>query len=137
MKLSCSYNGGYCFRSEVFSMDNYQEPGISDNHCEQVPVLQEAQQSQSMMTYEAVPPHVSPSLHEEINVQEHQSPQMPVHDAMSNLNLENQMPSTSGGIVDSPSGRVTRARTRGCFKLYNNNLLLNINVDMIFIIFAV
>lgn len=103
-------------RSEVFRMDNYQEPGISDNHCE--PVLQQAQQSQSMMTYETAPPHVSPSIHEEINMQEHQSPQMPVHDAMSNLNLENQIPSTSGGIVDSPSGgRVTRARTRGMLKV--------------------
>lgn len=95
-------------------MDNYQDPGISDNHSEQEPVLQQAQQSQSMITYETAPPHVSPSMHDEINIQDHESPQMPVHDAMSNLNLENQIPSTSGGIVDSPSsGRVTRARTRG------------------------
>jgi len=89
-------------------MDHYQEPRISDNHYEQMPV-QPSQQSQSM-TYETAP-HASPSIHDDINMQEHQ---IPVQDAMSNLNLENQIPSTSGGIVDSPSnGRVTRARTRG------------------------
>lgn len=91
-------------------MDHYQEPGISGNHYEQMPDIQQPQQSQTM-SYETAP---SPSIHEDMNIQEHQSPQMPVHDAMSNLNLENQIPSTSGGIVDSPSGgRVTRARTRG------------------------
>lgn len=111
-------------------MDHYQEPGVSDNNYEQMPVIQPLQQSQTVMTYETPPPHVSPSIHEEINTQEHQSPQMPVHDAMSNLHLDNQIPSTSGGIIDSPSGaivdspsggiadspsggRVTRARTRG------------------------
>lgn len=92
-------------------MDHYPEPGMSDNHYEQMPVIQQPQ-SQSMMPYETAP-HDSPSVHDEMNVQEHQSPQMPVHDAMSNLQLENQVPSTSGGVVDSPSGRVTRARTRG------------------------
>jgi len=92
-------------------MDHYQEPRMSDNHYEQMPV-QLSQQPQSM-TYESAP-HASPSIHDDINIQEHQPSQMPVHDAMSNLNLENQIPSTSGGIVDSPSnGRVTRARTRG------------------------
>lgn len=117
-------------RSEVFNMDHYPEPGMSDNNYEQMPVIQPLQQSQTGMTYETPPPHVSPSIHEEINTQEHQSPQMPVHDAMSNLHLDNQIPSTSSGIIDSPSGgivdspsggisdspsggRVTRARTRG------------------------
>jgi hypothetical protein len=111
-------------------MDHYQEPGMSDNNYEQMPVIQPPQQSQTMMAYET-PSHTSPSIHEEINSQEHQSPQMPVHDAMSNLHLDNQIPSTSGGIVspsggiidspsgaisDSPSGgRVTRARTRGLY----------------------
>lgn len=92
-------------------MDHYQEPGMSDNHYEQMPVIQQSQQSHSMMTYETAP-HASPSIHEDITIQEHQSPQMPVHDGMSNLHLENQIPSTSGGIVDTP-GRMTRARTRG------------------------
>lgn len=78
-----------------------------------MPVIQQPQQSQSI-AYETAPPQLSPSINEKINVLGHQSPQMPVHDAMSNLNLENQIPSTSGGINDSPnSGRVTRARTRG------------------------
>jgi len=111
-------------------MDHYQEPGMSDNNYEQMPVIQSHQQSQNAMTYETPPSHVSPSIHEEINTQEHESPQMPVHDAMSNLQLDNPIPSTSGGIIDSPSGgiidspsggiadspsggRVTRARTRG------------------------
>lgn len=90
-------------------MEHYQEP---DNHYEQMPVIQQPQQSHSM-AYETAP-HVSPSIHEEINMSEHHSPQMPVHDVMSNLNLDNQIPSTSGGLVDSPtSGRITRARTRG------------------------
>lgn len=95
-------------------MDHYQESGISGNHYEQIPDIQQPQQSQTM-SYETAPSHSgSPSIHEDINIQDHQSPQMPVHDAMSNLNLENRVPSTSGGIVDSPSGgRVTRARTRG------------------------
>lgn len=87
---------------------------MSENHYEQMPVIQQPQQSQSIMTYETAQPHVSPSVHDEISSQEHQSPQMPVHDAMSSLHLENQVPSTSGGIVDSPgTGRITRARTRG------------------------
>lgn len=111
-------------------MDHYQEPGISDNNYEQMPVIQPLQQSQNIMTYETPPSHASPSIHEEINTQEHQSPQMPVHDAMSNLHLDNQIPSTSSGVINSPSGgivdspnggiadspsggRVTRARTRG------------------------
>lgn len=52
---------------------------------------------------------------------------MPVHDAMSNLQLENQIPSTSGGVVDSPSsGRITRARTRG--KIINILVILIIHV---------
>jgi hypothetical protein len=110
--LNHNKNSEYSSSSEIFRMNSFQEPGILDNHCE--PALQQAQQSQSMMTYETAPPHVSPSMHDEINMQDHQSTQMPVNDAMSNLNLENQIPSTSGGIVDSPSGgRVTRARTRG------------------------
>lgn len=101
-------------------MDQYQEPGVSDNQYEQMPVIQQPQQSQSMMTYETAPSQVSP--HDEINIQENQSPQMPVHDAMSNLNLEHQIPSTSAGIVDSPSGgRVTRARTRGKIELCFNS----------------
>lgn len=101
----------YFFRSDAF-IDHYQEPVMSDNHYEQMPVIQQPQQLQSM-PYETAPPHVSPSINDEINIQGHQSPQIPVHDAMSNLNLENQIPSTSG-VIDSPSsGRMTRARTRG------------------------
>lgn len=97
-------------------MDHYQEP---DNHYEQLPVIQQPQQSHSM-TYETAHSHVSPSIHDEINMPEHQSSQMPVHDVMSNLNLDNQIPSTSGNSVDSPaSGRITRARTRGII-LVNN-----------------
>lgn len=99
-------------------MDQYQEPGISDNQYEQMPVIQQPQQSQSMI-YETAPSQVSPN--DDLNIQENQSPQMPVHDAMSNLNLEHQIPSTSAGIVDSPSsGRVTRARTRGIIELCYN-----------------
>lgn len=106
-------------------MDHYQEPGMSDSHYEQISV-QQSQQSQPM-TY-GTDPHASPSVHDDIHVQEHQSSQMPVHDAMSNLNLENQIPSTSGGIVDSPSnGRVTRARTRGT---YNKNIKITKNIGM-------
>lgn len=98
------------YRSEAFNMDQYQDPVISDNHYEQVP---STQQSQSMMSYETAP-QSSPSTHEEMNMLQHESPQMPVNDAMSNLNLENQIPSTSGGNVDgSGTVRMTRARTRG------------------------
>lgn len=94
-------------------MDQYQEPVMSDNHYEQMPIVQQPQHSQSMMTYETAP-HASPSVHDDVNIQQHQSPQMPVHDAMSNLQLENQIPSTSSGNAEgSGSGRVTRARTRG------------------------
>lgn len=117
------YNDVYFYRSEVFNMDHYQEPGLSDNHYEQMPVIQQSQQSQSMMTYDNAP-HVSPSIHEDITIQEHQSPQMPVHDAMSNLQLENQIPSTSGNIVDSPGTvRMTRARTRGMIYISYFNVL--------------
>lgn len=113
---NCSHhiNNDNIFRSEVFSMDHYQEPGMSDNHYEQMPVIQQPQESQAMVTNKNTFPNVILSVHEKINLQEHQPPQTPVHDAMSNLQLENQIPSTSGGIVDSPgSGRITRARTRG------------------------
>jgi len=96
-------------------MDHYQEPGMSENNYEPTPAIQQPQHSQ--MTYESPHPQVSPSIHDETSMQGHQSPQMPVYDAMSNLHLENQIQSTSGAIGDSPSsGRITRARTRGINK---------------------
>lgn len=52
-------------------MDQYEEPGMSDNQYEQMPVIQQPQQSQSMI-YETAPSEVSP--HDEINIQENESP---------------------------------------------------------------
>jgi len=102
-------------------MDHYQEPVVSDNHYDQMPVIQQPQQSQSIMRYDSENPHESPSAHDEI-IQTYKSPQTPVHDAMSSLQLENQIPSTSGSIVESPV-RMTRARTRGMISINNLNIL--------------
>ncbi|XP_050542389.1 cohesin subunit SA-2 isoform X1 [Daktulosphaira vitifoliae] len=88
-------------RSEVFGLEQYHEP--AENNYDQSQILH---QPQSIMTYGA---SHSPSIHDELNIQH----QMPVHDAMSNLQLENQIPSTSGNDDQIGNVRMTRARTRG------------------------